>query len=70
MFLSLSFHLAIVSSLLLIYSRSLCSFDAGKERQGCHIEWVEKASFTRINKLFEIDAAKWVHSFLLSDKNL
>ena len=34
------------------------------------MEWVEKASFSRLNKLFEIDAAEWAHNFFLSDTNL
>ena len=31
---------------------------------------MEKASFDRLNKLFEIDVVKQVYSVLLSDKNL
>ena len=70
MFLSLSFRLVVISSLLLIYSWSLCSFNVGKERQGLLVEWVEKVSFVHLNKLFEIDAIERAHSILLSDKNL
>ena len=69
MLLSLSFRLAIISSLL-IYSQTLCSFDAVKKRRGHHVKWVKKTLFARLNKLFKIDATKWVHNVLLSDKNL
>ena len=31
---------------------------------------MEKASFARLNKLFEIDAVEWAHNVLLSGKNL
>ena len=34
------------------------------------MEWVEKAFFTRLNKLFEIDASEQNHKVLLLDKNL
>ncbi|RVW36973.1 hypothetical protein CK203_103668 [Vitis vinifera] len=34
------------------------------------VQWVEKASFTRLNKLFEIDALEQNHKVLLSNKNL
>lgn len=34
------------------------------------MEWVKKASFAHLNKLFEIDVAEWAHNVLLSDKNL
>lgn len=34
------------------------------------MEWMEKASFTRLNKLFKIDAFERNHKLLLSDKNL
>ena len=70
MLLSLSFCLVVISSWLLIYSRSLCSSNAGKGRQRCLEEWVEKASFARLNELFEIEATEWAHIFLLLDKNL
>ncbi|RVW34135.1 hypothetical protein CK203_084325 [Vitis vinifera] len=33
-------------------------------------EWMEKASFTRLNKLFEIDTSKRAYKVFLSDKNL
>ena len=70
MLLSLSFPLAVIFSLLLIYSQSLCLFNTGQERRGCLVEWVEKASFTRLNKLFEVDAVEWAHNFFLLNKNL
>ena len=42
----------------------------GKETQGHLVEWVEKSSFTRLNKLFKIDQAKWNHTVLLIENNL
>ncbi|RVW14571.1 hypothetical protein CK203_083877 [Vitis vinifera] len=42
----------------------------GKERRRRLIEWVDKTSFTQLNKLFEIDASERAHKVLLSDKNL
>ena len=44
--------------------------DTGKERWDRLVEWVEKASFTRLNKLFEIGAFEQNHKVLLLDKNL
>ncbi|RVW22467.1 hypothetical protein CK203_112790 [Vitis vinifera] len=41
-----------------------------KERWGRLIEWVEKAPFTLLNKLFEIDVVEQAYKVLLSDKNL
>nr|CAN67138.1 hypothetical protein VITISV_025606 [Vitis vinifera] len=41
-----------------------------KETQGHLVEWVEKSSFTRLNKLFKIDQAKWNHTVLLIENNL
>ncbi|KAL6316315.1 hypothetical protein AAG906_017948 [Vitis piasezkii] len=41
-----------------------------KERRGCLVEWVEKASFAQLNKLFKIDVVEWVDSVLFSDKKL
>ena len=70
MLLSLSFYLTVISSWLLIYSQSLCSSNVGKRRRRCLEEWVEKASFDRLSKLFEIDATEWAHVFLLLEKNL
>ena len=44
--------------------------DIGKERWGRLVKWVEKTSFTRLNKLFEIDASERNHKVLMSNKNL
>ena len=70
MLISLSFCLVVIFSLLRIYSQSLCSFNAGKERWGLLVEWVEKASFARLNKLFKINDVEQAHNVLLSDKNM
>lgn len=34
------------------------------------MEWVEKASFDRLNKLFVISASEYHHQTLLTDQNL
>lgn len=34
------------------------------------MEWVKKASFDRLNKLFKITSNKWNHLILLMDQNL
>ena len=70
MLLPISSYLAIILSLLLTYSRSLCSSNAVKERLGCLVEWIEKASFARLNKLFKINVVEWAYNVLLSNKNL
>lgn len=70
MLLSLYLCLVVISSLLLIYSRYLCYSNVDKERRGCFVEWVEKASFAQLNKLFKIDVVEWADSVLFSDKNL
>ena len=41
-----------------------------QEKVGHLVEWVEKDSFTRLNKLFKIDGFERNHNVLLSDKNL
>ncbi|RVW19416.1 hypothetical protein CK203_117330 [Vitis vinifera] len=41
-----------------------------QEKVGHLVEWVEKDSFTRLNKLFKIDVSERNHNVLLSDKNL
>ena len=41
-----------------------------KKRRGHLVKWVEKSSFTRLNKLFEIDQVKQNHNMLLIEKNL
>ena len=46
------------------------SVNADNDRQVRLVEWVDKASFTRLNKLFEISASKRNHQVHLSDKNL
>nr|CAN70561.1 hypothetical protein VITISV_031620 [Vitis vinifera] len=51
-----------------VFSRFRCRRD-GKERWGRIVEWVEKVSFARLNKLFEIDTVERAHNILLSDKN-
>ena len=43
---------------------------AGKDRKGRLVEWVEKALFVRLNKLFEITTNKKNHQMLLSARNL
>ena len=70
MFFLFSSCFANIPSLLLTFSWYLCSSNVSKERWGCLVEWVEKASFARLKKLFEIDAAEWAHNVLLSNKNL
>lgn len=44
--------------------------DAAKDRRGQVVEWVEKASFDRLNKIFEISANERNHRVLLTDRNL
>ena len=39
---------------------------ACKDRRGRLVEWVEKASFIRLNKLFEITTNERNHHMLLS----
>ena len=70
MLLSLSFRFTIIFSLLLIYSQSLCSSNACKEKRGHFVKYVEKASFAHLNKLFEIGTTELAHNLPLSDKNL
>ncbi|RVW23190.1 hypothetical protein CK203_099567 [Vitis vinifera] len=40
------------------------------ERKGCLVEWVEKASFVCLNKLFEITSSERNHQTLLYARNL
>lgn len=42
----------------------------GADRRGRLVEWVEKASFNRLNKLFEITASEKNYQMLLSSLNL
>lgn len=51
-------------------STYMCHVRAIKDRRGHLAEWVEKSSFTRLNKLFEIDQSELNHSVLLTEKNL
>ena len=44
--------------------------NAGSDRRGHVVEWVEKASFVRLNKLFEITAAERQYVTLLTARNL
>ena len=43
---------------------------ACKDRRGRLVEWVAKASFIRLNKLFEITTNERNHHMLLSARNL
>ena len=43
---------------------------ADQEIRGHLVEWVEKASFDRLNKLFVISSLEWNHQTLLSAQNL
>ncbi|RVW31366.1 hypothetical protein CK203_114187 [Vitis vinifera] len=42
----------------------------GKNMRGPLVEWVEKASFDCLNKLFEISTDKWNYQILLTNRNL
>ncbi|RVW98102.1 hypothetical protein CK203_029018 [Vitis vinifera] len=42
----------------------------GSDKRGHVVEWVEKASFVRLNKLFEITAAERQYATLLTAQNL
>lgn len=41
-----------------------------KKKKGWLVEWVEKASFKLLNKLFVISASKRHHQTLLTNRNL
>lgn len=43
---------------------------ADQEIRGRLVEWVEKASFDRLNKLFVISSLEWNHQTLLSARDL
>lgn len=43
---------------------------ADKKRRGRLVEWVEKASFDRLNKLFMIASKEQNHQTLLTARNL
>ena len=49
---------------------SLVADNAGTDKRGRVVEWVEKASFDRLNKLFEITTAERHHQTLLTVLNL
>ena len=49
---------------------SLVADNASSAKRGRVVEWVEKASFIRLNKLFEITAAERHHETLLTTRNL
>ena len=44
--------------------------NAGTDKRGHVVEWVEKASFDRLNKLFEITTAERHHQTLLTARNM
>lgn len=48
----------------------MCHVRAVKDRRGHLVEWVEKSSFARLNKLFAIEQSEQNHSVLLTEKNL
>lgn len=50
---------------LLLKFIALCAI--GKKKRGQLVEWVEKASFDRLNKLFVISASERYHQTLLTD---
>ena len=45
-------------------------FFAGKTWRGKLVNWVEKASFKKIQRLLEISKREWHHEILLTTKNL
>ena len=49
---------------------SLFADNAGPDKRGRVVEWVEKTSFARLNKLFEISVAERHHETLLIARNL
>lgn len=61
------FAILLTIGLLLIFT-VMCV--AGKEKRGRLVEWVEKASFDRLNKLFVISSSERHHQTLLTSKNL
>ena len=44
--------------------------NAGLEKMGHLVDWVEKVSFACLNKLFEIDATERCYKTLLTARNL
>lgn len=57
----------LIVGLLLIFT-TLCT--TRKKKRGWFVEWVEKASFDQLNKLFVISASKWYYQTLLTDWSL
>ena len=55
-FVCCSFYFGVIKRLT-----SLVADNAGTDKRGCVVEWVEKTSFDRLNKLFEITAAERHH---------
>ena len=55
---------------VIIWLTSLVADNASADERGRVVEWVEKASFDRLNKLFEITAAERHHETLLTARNL
>ena len=55
---------------VIIWLTSLVADNAGTDKKGRVVEWVEKTSFDRLNKLFEITAAERHHQTLLTARNL
>ena len=49
---------------------SFVADNAGPERRGHIVDWVENASFACLNKLFEIDAKERHYGTLLTARNL
>ena len=49
---------------------SFVADNAGPERKGHIVDWVEKASFACLNKLFKIDAKERHYGTLLTARNL
>ena len=49
---------------------SFVAVNVGPEKRGHLVDWVEKASFDRLSKLFEIDAKERRYKTLLTARNL
>eukprot|EP00261_Vitis_vinifera_P025961 XP_010659049.2 PREDICTED: uncharacterized protein LOC100255782 [Vitis vinifera] len=58
------------SVLDMLFQLDISLLEVLQEKVGHLVEWVEKDSFTRLNKLFKIDVSERNHNVLLSDKNL
>lgn len=66
-FICFIFAILLTIGLLLIFT-VMCV--TGKEKRGRLVEWVEKASFDRLNKLFVISSSERHHQTFLTGKNL